>query len=204
MAGEQWAQRVIKKHLGRPVKKHDDGSTPAMYDLRIGPITTPEVAIECIAAVDPIFAEMWNMGPVKIPARIAVKGDWIVGISATARVNTIGQNVERLLKQLETLRIRDLRVDHRLQRHDATLHEEFTSLGKDTPPATACMAAAKWISSRRASAVRSMTREPRCQHGWENSFATQIEWTCFQNSSHQERKRAMYLSLQLHMEPLGE
>jgi hypothetical protein len=50
---EPWAQQIIEKELNRPVVVHDDGSQASMYDLRIGAVEAPEVAIECVGAVDP-------------------------------------------------------------------------------------------------------------------------------------------------------
>ena len=36
---------------------NDDGSAPGMYDLRVGPANAPQVAIECVGAVDQTFTE---------------------------------------------------------------------------------------------------------------------------------------------------
>jgi len=53
-----------------------------MYDLRIGTVEAPDVAIECVGAVDPVRAETWNAGPGKGPLRLTVKGDWIINIAS--------------------------------------------------------------------------------------------------------------------------
>jgi hypothetical protein len=99
-----------------------------MYDLRIGPPDRPEFAIECVGAVDPIFTETWNIGPARGPLSLAVEGDWIVEIAATARVNTVRQNLQRLLQELERRGIDKIHVDYRLEWADATLFNEFESL----------------------------------------------------------------------------
>ena len=97
-AEEEWARCIVEKELGRTVLINDDGSAPGMYDLRIGLPNIPEVAIECVGAVDPIFTETWNIGPAKGPLSPAVEGDWIVEIADTARVNAFRKNVEVFLK----------------------------------------------------------------------------------------------------------
>ncbi len=72
MTVEQWAQQIIEKELNCPVVIHDDGSQPGMYDLRIGSAEAPDVAIECVGAVDSVFTETWNVGPGRGPLRLAV------------------------------------------------------------------------------------------------------------------------------------
>jgi hypothetical protein len=57
MAGEDWARRVVQHALNRDVQIHDDNSQPSMYDLRIGPADAPEVAIECVRAVNRTYTE---------------------------------------------------------------------------------------------------------------------------------------------------
>ena len=74
MAGEEWARRILQKELKRDVVVNDDGSKPGMYDLRIGPADAPEVAVECVAAVDPILT-----GTHKGRASIYRLGDRILG-----------------------------------------------------------------------------------------------------------------------------
>lgn len=129
MAGEEWARRIVEKELGRTVLINDDGSAPGMYDLHIGPPGIPEVAIECVGAVDSIFTETWNIGPARGPLSLAVEGDWNVEIAATARVKAVRQNLQHLLKELESRGIYNLHVDHRLRWSAATLFTEFESLG---------------------------------------------------------------------------
>jgi hypothetical protein len=51
-AGEDWARLILQQKLRRVVVPNDDGGAPGIYDLRIGPPDAPEVAIECIGALD--------------------------------------------------------------------------------------------------------------------------------------------------------
>jgi hypothetical protein len=129
MAGEEWARRIVQKELGQTVFINDDGSTPGMYDLRIGPPDIPDVAIECVGAVNSTFTETWNVGPARGPLSLGVQGDWNVEIAATARVKAVRQNLQRLLQELESRGIHNLHVDHWFHRGDATLFNEFESLG---------------------------------------------------------------------------
>lgn len=129
MAGEEWARRIVQKELKRKVELNDDGSKPGMYDLRIGLSNEPEVAIECVGAVDQAFTETWNVGPAKGPLDVSVKGDWIITIKAGARVKVIKQRVEQLLQKLEARGIEELRVDYYLRWQDESLFDELTEFG---------------------------------------------------------------------------
>jgi hypothetical protein len=128
MAGEQWACKIVEMELKRTVVIHDDGSAPGMYDLRIGPMDAPEVAIECVGAVDRIFTETWNIGPAKGPLEYSIKGDWIVTIASTASVKGIKQRIEPLLQELENRNIDEVWTDHRLRRQDSILFAKFNTL----------------------------------------------------------------------------
>lgn len=129
MAGEEWARRIVQKELAQAVSINDDGSAPGMYDLRIGPPEMPDIAIECVGAVDSTYAETWNVGPARGPLLLAIKGDWNVEISAKARVKAVRQNLERLLQGLESRGVYGLNVDYWLQRCDAVVFHEFDSCG---------------------------------------------------------------------------
>jgi hypothetical protein len=129
MAGEEWARRIVEKEMGRTVLINDDNSAPGMYDLRIGPPDTPEVAIECVGAVDSVFTETWNVGPAEGPLSLAVEGDWNVEIAAKAPVKRVRQYLERLLSELESRGVHNLHVDRQLRWSDAALFTEFQSLG---------------------------------------------------------------------------
>jgi len=128
MAGEEWARRIVEKHLQRPVVINDNGSRPSMYDLRIGPVDAPEVAIECVGAVDPVFTETWNIGPAKGPLKSSLKGNWGVEIEDSAPVKEIKQHAESLLCQLEDRGIHDTSADWRLELQNPVLFEQLKSL----------------------------------------------------------------------------
>jgi hypothetical protein len=125
MTGEEWARRIVQKQLKRSVVINDDGSKPGMYDLRIGFADAPELAVECVGAVDPILAETWNLDPAKGPLRVAIARDWSVMLRPSARISAIKQRVEPLLRELEGRGLRDV---HALERYDSALFEALESL----------------------------------------------------------------------------
>ncbi len=128
MAGEEWARRIVEKDMKRTVVINDNGRAPGMYDLRIGLADAPEVAIECVGAVDPTFTETWNVGPARGPLELSITGDWMIEIAPKARVKAIRQRVEQLLQELEDQGIHNVNVDHWLKWHNATLFDELESL----------------------------------------------------------------------------
>lgn len=130
MTVERWAQQIIEKELDCPVVVHDDGSQPSMYDLRIGAAEAPDVAIECVGAVDPVRTETWNVGPGKGPLHLTVvKGDWIITIARGARIRTLRQRIGPVLRSLEERDDLRVRVGHPVKRHDGGLLQELESLG---------------------------------------------------------------------------
>jgi hypothetical protein len=128
MAGEEWARRIVEKELKRTVVIHDDGSAPGMYDLRVGPADAPEVAIECVGAVDQTYTETWNVGPAKGPLQVSIKGDWTVVIAPTARVKSVKQHIEQLLQELESRGLYNVLVDYELKWYDEALFNSLNSL----------------------------------------------------------------------------
>ena len=129
MTVERWAQQIIEKELDCPVVVHDDGSQPSMYDLRIGAVEVPDVAIECVGAVDPVRTETWKVGPGKGHLRLRVKGDWIIGIAREAHIGTIQQQVESILRDLEERDVRHVSVARLFKSHNYQLLHELKSLG---------------------------------------------------------------------------
>ena len=129
MTDERWAQQIIEKELNRPVVVHDDGSQRSMYDLRIGAVEGPDVAIECVGAVDPVGTETWNVGPGRWPLRLKLKGDWRIHIARGARVGRIEQRIEPILRNLEERDVRRVRVAHIHKSDDSRLLQELESLG---------------------------------------------------------------------------
>ncbi len=125
---EEWARRIVKRELGRSVCRHDDGSAPSMYDLRIGPADAPEVAIEVVGAVDPVRTATWNRGPARGPLQVAITGDWSVEHTPSARIRALEKRIEPLLRGLEDRGLLNVRADHVLKWQDAALWGELDSL----------------------------------------------------------------------------
>jgi hypothetical protein len=128
MAGEEWARRIVEKELRRSVVVNDDGSRPGMYDLRIGPADAPELAVECVRAMDQTRAETGSVAQSKGPLKLALRGDWIIVHTPSARINPIKKRLEPLLRELEDREISRFSV-HRMSRwRDTSLVEELESL----------------------------------------------------------------------------
>ena len=100
---EERARRVLEKVLRRPVTRHDDGRLPGMYDLRVGSAEAPEIAIECVGAVDPERTATWNIGPAKGSETLDLLGDWSVVLQARANVKAVRKNIERILQRCEAI-----------------------------------------------------------------------------------------------------
>jgi hypothetical protein len=98
---EEWARRIVEKELRRSVVVNDDGSRDGMYDLRIGPADAPELAVEVVGAVDPTRAETWSAGPSKGPLELALRGDWTIVHTPSARIKDVKKRLEPLLQELE-------------------------------------------------------------------------------------------------------
>lgn len=126
---EERARQAVERELGRPVVINDDGSAPGMYDLRVGPAEAPEIAIECIRAVDPIYAETWNVGPARKPWGLAIRGNWLVMIQPGTRVKRLQAPLERLLKELESRGVYEVRTQGLLQWRDPALFDELVAFG---------------------------------------------------------------------------
>ena len=125
--GELWARLVVQKALGCAVEVNDDGSAPGMYDLRVGPENRPQIAIECVGAVDPTFAELWNIGPAQGPWTLALRGDWIVCLSLEARIRDLKNSLETVLQELEARQIASAHV-HGLESSDDSLSTRMQRL----------------------------------------------------------------------------
>jgi hypothetical protein len=126
---ERWAQQIVERELDCPVVVHDDGSQPSMYDLRIGSAEAPDVAIECVGAVDAVSTETWNVGPGRGPLRLTVKGDWMITIAQNARIGTIKQHIESFLRDLEERDVFRVSEGILFKRHDFLLLQKLESLG---------------------------------------------------------------------------
>ena len=129
MAGEEeWARRIVEKELGRSVVLHDDNSRPSMYDLRIGPADAPELAVECVRAIDPTREETLSVGLAQGPLELALRGDWVIMHEPSARIKAIKKRLEPLLRELEDRGLSTFSVDRGLRGRDTSLFEELESL----------------------------------------------------------------------------
>jgi hypothetical protein len=131
MAGEEeWARRIVEKELRRNGVIHDDGSRDAMYDLRIGPADAPELAVEVVGAGDPTRAETWSAGPSKGPLELALRGDWTLVHTPSARIKNVKKRLEPLLQEFEDRELSRFSVDRRMPRSLSTsLFKELKLLG---------------------------------------------------------------------------
>ena len=128
MAGEEWARRIVEKELRRSVVVNDDNSRDGMYDLCIGPADAPELAVECVGAIDQTRTETWNVGPSKGPLELSLLGDWIITITPSARIKAIKKRLEPLLQELEDRGLHDTPVNRALNWRDPAVGEELDSL----------------------------------------------------------------------------
>jgi hypothetical protein len=114
---EQLAREVCGRELRQEVVVHDDGSQAGMYDLRVGPLDAPSIAIECVRAVDPALEELWNIGPARGPVLLRLAGDWTLTLSRTARLKSrLFPGLEAALKQCEREGLENVHVDWWLKR----------------------------------------------------------------------------------------
>jgi hypothetical protein len=126
---EECARRILQRELGRIVTLNDDGSAPGMYDLRVGDGSSPEVAIECVGAVDPVRTETWNIGPAQGPVTLQLRGDWCVTLQPHARIKALRQRLESVLRTCEVAGIDTFTpVDAFLEVRDRRLYSLLQSL----------------------------------------------------------------------------
>ena len=117
-----------------------------MYDLRIGSVDAPTVAIECVRAMDATYTETWMVGPAKGPYALPVRGDWIVEIAATAPVKDVIQHLTRILAELEGRGIYNLTTDHWLKWGDEDLFNDIHAFESTMRLASDWRGAARYIS----------------------------------------------------------
>jgi hypothetical protein len=98
---EECAGRILQREIGCAVRLNDDGSAPRMYDLRVGDLRFPDVAVECVGAVDRVRTETWNVGPARGLLSLNLHGDWGVQLRPHARVKPILAVLEALLRNCE-------------------------------------------------------------------------------------------------------
>ncbi|HEU4562246.1 MAG TPA: hypothetical protein VFS20_30735 [Longimicrobium sp.] len=133
MSIEEFARRILCRELGRDVALHDDRTRPSMYDLRVGVADAPEIAIECVGAVDPVRVETWNIGPANGPMLLQLRSDWHVVLEPQARLKEVRTRLEQLLQRCEQLGMEGfVPIDFRMRRANNSLYSAFKALRIDS------------------------------------------------------------------------
>jgi hypothetical protein len=100
-----------------------------MYDLRVGSEIEPEIAIECIGAVDRHRTETWNVGPAKGSFDACAPGDWHIVLRPRANVQRIRAAIPALLGSCVDAEISGhTPVDAFLQIQNPVLYERLNQL----------------------------------------------------------------------------
>jgi hypothetical protein len=130
---EECARRILQRELGRPVLVNDDGRQPGLYDLRVGDVDAPDIAIECIGAVDALRTETWNIGPAQGPLILNLNHDWHVVLKPHARVTAIRSNLQDVLRLCEVAAITGhTPVDWSLKHHQPHIFAVLDALQIDS------------------------------------------------------------------------
>jgi len=99
---EEWVRVTLERELSAKVVQHDDGSKPAMYDLRVEYDDGRTAAVEVTAAADAETIEFWNLmntsGRWIVPE---LSGGWVVHVLPSARVKRIRAELPPLLQGFE-------------------------------------------------------------------------------------------------------
>jgi hypothetical protein len=130
---EECARRILQRELGRPVVLNDDGRQPGLYDLRVGEVDAPDIAIECVGAVDDIRTETWNIGPAQGALSLDLAHDWDVVLKPHARVKAIRSKLGDVLRLCEAAAISGYtRVDWSLQHYHPHIFAVLDALKIDS------------------------------------------------------------------------
>jgi hypothetical protein len=126
---EEWAAKVITRHLGRIVDRNDDGSKASMYDLRVGSEDAPEIVIECVRDIDKDAITVWKRGPMESPIAVEAPGDWVIELTRSADVREVRKALPSLLGRLHATGNFNVEVDCDLQASNPTLFIELRQMG---------------------------------------------------------------------------
>jgi len=103
---------MIEEALGIPIRQHDDGSEPGMYDLEILGPDGVMGAVEVTAAADPAALQQWNemngRGRWIVPD---LQGGWVVHIRTGSSRKAIDAKLPLILKELESNAVEAFEVD---------------------------------------------------------------------------------------------
>ena len=100
-----------------------------MYDLRVGPATEPEVAIEVSAAVDQARTQTWNTGPAHGAWSISVPGNWMVTLLPKANIKNLRQGLPALLQDLRAAGVTNYARFEMLEWSHRPLYDRASALG---------------------------------------------------------------------------
>lgn len=126
---EEWASRVIGRHLSCAVERNDDGSKVSMYDLRVGPEDQPQIAIKCVRDIDEKAIRVWKRGPMSSPIQVQAPGDWVIELGRNADVREVNKLLPSLLARLHGTGEFNAVVDPELQTRDLGLFMLLNQLG---------------------------------------------------------------------------
>lgn len=133
LTAEECARRILQRELGRQVLLHDHGRRVRMYDLRVGSDARPEIAVECVGAVDQQRTETWNVGPAKGSFAVPIAGDWHVVLQPGAVVKRVRSALPVLLRECQSAGLHGrTRVDALLQVNSPALYEHLAKLKIDS------------------------------------------------------------------------
>jgi len=89
-----------------------------MFDLRVGPASRPEIAIECVSDAHTELVRAWKKGnPGGKPHQMNVPGDWALEVSAEANIAKSKKSIEQLLTRLH-----HDQIQHASCKDDQTTH----------------------------------------------------------------------------------
>jgi hypothetical protein len=100
---EGMAARVVARLTGERVVIQDDGSQPAMPDIRIDYVDQPPACVEAVVDIDPAYAamdaEVW-----KPPRPIPADRVWHVRVSGRSNLKKLRRDLPAILGDLHDLR----------------------------------------------------------------------------------------------------
>ena len=127
MLKEEAHRRIVSYELGCDVHINDDSSGESLYDLRVGSKHNPEIAIECVGAVDEQTAKLfgsskkWECPPI-------INGDWVVEVVPGGPLKRLYRELAPLLSELEELAVWSAAHDVFLQHSNKYLWEKLDVL----------------------------------------------------------------------------
>ena len=111
-AEEEWARRLIARHLAVIVEQHDDGLSPSMHDLQFRYFDGRRGAVEVTSAADPELIQWWNLANGRDGRwqEEGLTGGWIVVADPSSRVRQLHDQLPGFLAVLENQKLTNLKV----------------------------------------------------------------------------------------------